>query len=59
MEKGCAALVDVAAGGLEGEELDAEVVREWVKEGRMRSAEARWRQRWQIIVCVTENIAGQ
>ena len=46
VEKGCPALVDVAAGGLEGEELAAEVVREWAKEGRMRNIEARWIQRW-------------
>jgi hypothetical protein len=45
VEKGCDALVEVGAGGLEGEELGAEVVREWAKEGRTRNAEERWRQR--------------
>jgi hypothetical protein len=45
VEKGCPALVDVAAGALEGEEPVAEVVREWVKEDRMRNIEARWIQR--------------
>jgi hypothetical protein len=43
--KGWAALVDVAAGGLDGEEPGVEVVRERVKDGHMRNAEARWRQR--------------
>ena len=59
VEKGCAALVEVAAGGLEGDKLGAEVESVWVKEGRMRNAEARWRQRWQIMACVIENIVSQ
>ena len=43
VEKGCATLVDLAAGGSDGEELSGEVVRERVIEGCMRNAEARCR----------------
>lgn len=44
VEKGCGALVEVAAGGFESEDAGAEVVTGRVNE-RMRNAEARWRQR--------------
>jgi hypothetical protein len=54
VEKGCAALVDVAAEGLDGEELGVGVVRERTTDVRMRKAEARWRQRWQIMTCLCD-----
>lgn len=54
VEKGCAAPLDVAAGGLEDEELGLEVVRERLIGMRRRNAEARCRQRWQIMLCVIE-----
>ena len=43
--KGWAAPVDVAGGGLEGEDEGVEDVRALRREEGVRSAEARWRQR--------------
>lgn len=57
VEKDWAAPVDVAAGGSEGEDLGVEVVRERLKDGCIRKAEARWRQRWQIMT--ENNTVGQ
>ena len=48
VDKGGTLLVEGAAVG--GELVGAEVVRARIKGEEIRSADARWRQRWQIIV---------
>jgi hypothetical protein len=56
VENGCAALGEVAVGGFDGEDVGAEAVMERVKVGRIRKADARWRQRWQIMIFVIESM---
>ncbi len=54
VENGCPALVDVAGGGLDGVTVGAEEVKVRRKVDGIRSADARCKQRWQIMVVLLE-----